>query len=88
MSLHVQFAVLLLLPAVLPLRAATLRGLILANEVGGAACVGFNACSRRCLSPSFPCRPWRSLSQARTVCAIDMALLTELCPQASTPFRL
>jgi hypothetical protein len=35
MSLHAQFAVLLLYAAVLPLRVATLRGLILANELGG-----------------------------------------------------
>jgi hypothetical protein len=48
---------------------------------------GINAWLRRYLSPSSPCRSWRSLFQARTVFAIDMALLTDLSRGRVSAFR-
>ena len=47
----------------------------------GAACSELNGWPQRCLWRSSPCRSCRSLDGARAVCAIDMALLAELCPR-------
>jgi hypothetical protein len=44
----------------------------------GAAWFVLNSWPQAYLQRSFPCRSCRSLFQARTVSAIDMALLTEL----------
>ena len=78
-----------------PLQESSIRSAMFIDEdpqftmqaPSGATCSRSNACPQRCWQRSSSCRSCRSLLRSRTVSAINMTLLTELCLRTSTPFR-